>query len=118
MQKHGSSDHPDPALNKVNFQVILASLSDLVEARLLLQDWLVTVIVQYNKAYQNVTSGGGSGIYNVDVNFSHCSQLQPLSRFVFSILLSPCFKSVVKVFIQIIGHICSASSGNLLCLVS
>jgi hypothetical protein len=89
MQKRSCTDHPVPALNSVNFQVILASLSDLVEARLLLQDWLVTAIAQYNKAYQNVASGSGTGIYNVDVNFSHCSQLQPLSRFVFSILLSP-----------------------------
>ncbi|KAK3142681.1 hypothetical protein QOZ80_4BG0349890 [Eleusine coracana subsp. coracana] len=80
---------PDVVLTIMLHQVILASLSDVVEARLLLQEWLVTAISQYNKAYQNVASGGGAGIYNVDVNFSHCSQLQPLSRFVFSILLSP-----------------------------
>ncbi|TVU14632.1 hypothetical protein EJB05_38110 [Eragrostis curvula] len=76
---------PDVVLTILVHQVILASLSDLVEARLLLQDWLVTVITQYNKAYQNVASGGGA----IDVSFLHCSQLQPLSRFVFSILLSP-----------------------------
>ncbi|CAD6263828.1 unnamed protein product [Miscanthus lutarioriparius] len=80
---------PDVVLTILVHQVILASLSDELETRLWLQDWLVVVIAQYNKAYKNVTSGGGTETYNIDVNFSHCSQLQPLSRFVFAILLSP-----------------------------
>ena len=67
----------------------MSSLSDVLETRLWLEDWLVAVIAQYNKAYKNVTSGGGIGMYDIDVNFSHCSQLQPLSRFVFAVLLSP-----------------------------
>ncbi|KAK3144834.1 hypothetical protein QOZ80_4AG0318480 [Eleusine coracana subsp. coracana] len=48
---------PDVVLTIMLHQVILASLSDVVEARLLLQEWLVTAIAQYNKAYQNVASG-------------------------------------------------------------
>ncbi|XP_062225579.1 protein transport protein SEC23 D-like [Phragmites australis] len=80
---------PDVVLTIMVHQVILASLSDVLEARLFLQDWLVIAIAQYNKAYKNVSSGGGIGIYDTDVNFSHCSQLQPLSRFVFAVLLSP-----------------------------
>lgn len=80
---------PDVVLTILVHQVILASLSDELETRLWLQDWLAVVIAQYNKAYKNVTSGGGTETYNIDVNFSHCSQLQPLSRFVFAILLSP-----------------------------
>lgn len=67
----------------------MASLSDVLETRLWLQDWFVAVIAQYNKAYKNVTSGGGTEIYNIDVNFLHCAHLQPLSRFVFAMLLSP-----------------------------
>ncbi|KAL6885911.1 hypothetical protein ACP4OV_010172 [Aristida adscensionis] len=80
---------PDVVLTILVHQVILASLTDVLEARLLLQDWLVIAIAQYNKAYKNVRSGGGTEIYGVDVDFSNCSQLQPLSRFVFAILLSP-----------------------------
>ncbi|XP_062183947.1 protein transport protein SEC23 D-like [Phragmites australis] len=80
---------PDVVLTILVHQVILASLSDELEARLLLQDWLVVAIAQYNKAYKNVRSGGGTEIYDIDVDFTHCSQLQPLSRFVYAILLSP-----------------------------
>ncbi|KAL6652852.1 hypothetical protein ACP70R_011777 [Stipagrostis hirtigluma subsp. patula] len=80
---------PDVVLTILIHQVIWASLSDVQEARLLLQDWLVIAIAQYNKAYKNVRSGGDTEIYGIDVDFSHCSQLQPLSRFVFAILLSP-----------------------------
>jgi len=80
---------PDVVLTILVHQVILSSLSDVLETRLWLEDWLVAVIAQYNKAYKNVTSGGGTGMYDIDVNFSHCSQLQPLSRFVFAVLLSP-----------------------------
>ncbi|CAN6270287.1 unnamed protein product [Urochloa humidicola] len=80
---------PDVVLTILVHQVILSSLSDVLETRLWLQDWLVAVVAQYNKAYKNVTSGGGTGMYDIDVNFSHCSQLQPLSQFVFAVLLSP-----------------------------
>ncbi|EEE60965.1 hypothetical protein OsJ_14735 [Oryza sativa Japonica Group] len=79
---------PDVVLTILVHQVILASLSDVLEARIWLRDWLVNFIAQYNKAYKVVRSGG-TGMSDIDVDFIHCSQLQPLSRLVFAFLLSP-----------------------------
>ncbi|KAF0888498.1 hypothetical protein E2562_014730 [Oryza meyeriana var. granulata] len=79
---------PDVVLTILVHQVILASLSDVLEAKIWLRDWLVNAIAQYNKAYKIVRSGG-TGISDIDVDFIHCSQLQPLSRLVFAFLLSP-----------------------------
>lgn len=75
-------------LKRFIFQVILASLSDVVEARLWLHDWLAIFIAQYNKAYKNVRPAD-SGVSDIDVDFSNCSQLQPLARLVFAFLVSP-----------------------------
>ncbi|KAF7009111.1 hypothetical protein CFC21_023710 [Triticum aestivum] len=79
---------PDVVLTILVHQVILASLSDVVEARLWLHDWLAIFIAQYNKAYKNVRPAD-SGVSDIDVDFSNCSQLQPLARLVFAFLVSP-----------------------------
>ncbi|KAL5213982.1 hypothetical protein ABZP36_003134 [Zizania latifolia] len=78
----------DVVLTILVHQVILASLSDVLEAKIWLRDWLVNAIAQYNKAYTIVRSGD-TGISDIDVDFKHCSQLQPLSILVFAFLLSP-----------------------------
>ncbi|RLM66017.1 protein transport protein Sec24C-like [Panicum miliaceum] len=62
---------PDVVLTILVHQVILSSLSDVPETRLWLEDWLVAVIAQYNKAYKNVTSGGGTGIPLLQVSSEH-----------------------------------------------
>ncbi|VAH32209.1 protein transport protein Sec24B-like [Triticum dicoccoides] len=79
---------PDVVLTILVHQVILASLSDVVEARLWLHDWLAIFIAQYNKAYKNVRPAD-SGVSDIDVDFSNCSQLQPLAQLVFAFLVSP-----------------------------
>uniref|UniRef100_A0A0D9W4N9 Sec23/Sec24 trunk domain-containing protein n=1 Tax=Leersia perrieri TaxID=77586 RepID=A0A0D9W4N9_9ORYZ len=79
---------PDVVLTILVHQVILASLSDVLEAKIWLRDWLVNAIAQYNKAYK-IVSSGGTGMPDIDVDFIHCSQLKPLSRLVFAFLLSP-----------------------------
>ncbi|XP_044457434.1 protein transport protein Sec24B [Triticum aestivum] len=79
---------PDVVLTILVHQVILASLSDVVEARLWIHDWLAIFIAQYNKAYKNVRPAD-SGVSDIDVDFSNCSQLQPLAQLVFAFLVSP-----------------------------
>lgn len=79
---------PDVVLTILVHQVIVASLSDVVEARLWLHDWLAFFIAQYNKAYKIVRSAN-TGVSDIDVDFSNCSQLQPLARLVFAFLVSP-----------------------------
>ncbi|XP_051217224.1 protein transport protein SEC23 D [Lolium perenne] len=79
---------PDVVLTILVHQVILASLNDVVEARLWLHDWLAIFIAQYNKAYKSVRPAD-TGVSDIDVDFTNCSQLQPLARLVFAFLVSP-----------------------------
>lgn len=69
-------------------QVILASLEHGVrEGRILLHDWLVILIAQYNDVYKLVQfDHRNSTTVNIDVSFSQCPQLQPLVRLVFALL--------------------------------
>ncbi|RVW33463.1 hypothetical protein CK203_043524 [Vitis vinifera] len=75
----------------VVLQVILASLEQGVrEGRMLLHDWLVILIAQYNDAYKLLQyRNGSSTTAHVDVAFSQCPQLQPLPRLVFALLRNP-----------------------------
>jgi hypothetical protein len=58
-------------------KVISASLEQGVkEGRLLLHDWLVILISQYNDAYKIVEFGKPGTTGSLDVAFSHCPQLQ------------------------------------------
>lgn len=72
-------------------QVILASLKEGVrEGRMLLQDWLVILTAQYNDAYKLIQHRSGSSISSqIDVAFSQCPQLQPLTRLIFALLRNP-----------------------------
>lgn len=57
---------------------------------MLLHDWLVILIAQYNDAYKLAQSEhGGSTTAHIDVSFSQCPQLQPLPRLVFALLRNP-----------------------------
>ncbi|XP_068656733.1 protein transport protein SEC23 D-like isoform X4 [Aristolochia californica] len=81
---------PEVVLSILVHKVISASLEQGIrEGRILLQDWLVILTAQYNEAYKLVQHGNESLLSRVDVAFSQCPQLQPLSRLVFALLRSP-----------------------------
>lgn len=79
---------PEVVLSVLVHKVILASLEHGVrEGRILLHDWLVILIAQYNDIYKLVQSDHRSSTtVNIDVSFSQCPQLQPLTRLVFALL--------------------------------
>lgn len=57
---------------------------------MLLHDWLVILIAQYNDAYKLLQyRNGSSTTAHVDVAFSQCPQLQHLPRLVFALLRNP-----------------------------
>ena len=72
-------------------QVISASLEQGVrEGRMLLHDWLVILVAQYNDACKLVQyDHGNSTTARIDVTFSQCPQLQPFPRLVFALLRNP-----------------------------
>lgn len=72
-------------------EVILASLEQGVrEGRILLHEWLVNLVAQYNDAFKLTEYGRGSlTTSHVDVGFSQCPQLQSLPRLVFALLRNP-----------------------------
>lgn len=82
---------PEVVLSVLVHKVILASLEQGVrEGRMLLHDWLVILIAQYNDAYKLLQyRNGSSTTAHVDVAFSQCPQLQPLPRLVFALLRNP-----------------------------
>lgn len=71
--------------------MILSSLENGVrEGRILLHEWLVNLVAQYNDAFKIAEYGRGSlGPSHVDVAFTQCPQLQPLPRLIFSLLRNP-----------------------------
>lgn len=71
--------------------MILASLEQGVrEGRILLHEWLVNLVAQYNDAFKLTEYGRGSlSTSHVDVGFSQCPQLQSLPRLVFALLRNP-----------------------------
>ncbi|WOL02294.1 protein transport protein sec24-like [Canna indica] len=81
---------PDVVLSILVHKVILASLEQGVrEGRLLLHDWLIILLSQYNDAYKLVQYENKNSISNIDVAFSQCPQLQSFPRLVFALLRSP-----------------------------
>ncbi|XP_034688407.1 protein transport protein Sec24-like At3g07100 [Vitis riparia] len=82
---------PEVVLSVLVHKVILASLEQGVrEGRMLLHDWLVILIAQYNDAYKLLQyRNGSSTTAHVDVAFSQCPQLQHLPRLVFALLRNP-----------------------------
>ncbi|KAG9149093.1 hypothetical protein Leryth_010689 [Lithospermum erythrorhizon] len=82
---------PDVVLSILVHKVILASLEQGVrEGRMLLHDWLVILMAQYNDACKLVQfEHGSSTTVQVDVSFSQCPQLQPLPRLIFALLRNP-----------------------------
>ncbi|KAL1323456.1 hypothetical protein HN51_033794 [Arachis hypogaea] len=82
---------PEVVLSLLVHKVILASLDEGVrEGRVLLQEWLVILIAQYNDALKLVQYNSGLSIRSqIDVAFSQCPQLQPLPRLIFALLRNP-----------------------------
>ncbi|CAL0304014.1 unnamed protein product [Lupinus luteus] len=82
---------PEVMLSLLVHKVILVSLEEGVrEGRILLQEWLVILIAQYNDAYKLIQYSNGSSIRSqIDVGFSQCPQLQPLPRLIFALLRNP-----------------------------
>ncbi|XP_072970567.1 protein transport protein SEC23 D-like isoform X2 [Typha angustifolia] len=71
-------------------KVILATLEQGVrEGKLLLHDWLVILIAQYNDAYKIAKFEEGNTLSHVDIAFSRCPQLQSLPRLVYALLRNP-----------------------------
>lgn len=72
-------------------QVILSSLEHGVrEGRILLHEWLVNLVAQYNDAFKIAEYTRGSlTTPHIDVAFTQCPQLQPLPRLVFALLRNP-----------------------------
>lgn len=72
-------------------EVILASLEQGVrEGRVLLHEWLVNLVAQYNDAYKLAEYGRGSlTTSHIDAGFSQCPQLQSLPRLIFALLRNP-----------------------------
>lgn len=82
---------PEVVLSILVHEVILASLeSGVREGRLLLHEWFVNLMAQYNDAYKVAEYVRGSlNTSQVDVAFTQCPQLQPLPRLVFALLRNP-----------------------------
>ncbi|RYR70566.1 hypothetical protein Ahy_A03g017040 isoform B [Arachis hypogaea] len=82
---------PEVVLSLLVHKVILASLDEGVrEGRVLLQEWLVILIAQYNDALKLVQYNSGLSLRSqIDVAFSQCPQLQPLPRLIFALLRNP-----------------------------
>ncbi|GFZ17772.1 sec23/sec24 transport family protein [Actinidia rufa] len=82
---------PEAVLSILVHKVISASLEQGVrEGRMLLHDWLVMLIAQYNDACKLVQyDHGNSTTARIDVTFSQCPQLQPFPRLVFALLRNP-----------------------------
>ncbi|XP_057480376.1 protein transport protein SEC23 D-like [Actinidia eriantha] len=82
---------PEAVLSILVHKVISASLEQGVrEGRMLLHDWLVILIAQYNDACKLVQyDHGNSTTARIDVTFSQCPQLQPFPRLVFALLRNP-----------------------------
>ncbi|KAL8479880.1 hypothetical protein ACS0TY_026204 [Phlomoides rotata] len=72
-------------------EVILSCLENGVrEGRILLHEWLVNLVAQYNDAFKIAEYGRGSlATSHVDVAFTQCPQLQPLPRLIFALLRNP-----------------------------
>lgn len=71
--------------------MILSSLEQGIrEGRVLLHEWLVNLVAQYNDAFKLAEYGRGSlTTSHVDVSFSQCPQLQSLPRLIFALLRNP-----------------------------
>ncbi|XP_041995225.1 protein transport protein Sec24A-like [Salvia splendens] len=82
---------PEVILSILFHEVILSSLEQGIrEARVLLHEWLVNLVAQYNDAFKLVEHGRGSlTTSRVDVAFSQCPQLQSLPRLIFALLRNP-----------------------------
>ncbi|GFZ20211.1 sec23/sec24 transport family protein [Actinidia rufa] len=82
---------PEAVLSILVHKVISASLEQGVrEGRMLLHDWLVILVAQYNDACKLVQyDHGNSTTARIDVTFSQCPQLQPFPRLVFALLRNP-----------------------------
>ncbi|PSR89853.1 Sec23/Sec24, trunk domain protein [Actinidia chinensis var. chinensis] len=82
---------PEAVLSILVHKVISASLEQGVrEGRMLLHDWLVILIAQYNDACKLVQYDHGNlTTARIDVTFSQCPQLQPFPRLVFALLRNP-----------------------------
>ncbi|XP_031503829.1 uncharacterized protein LOC116266660 isoform X1 [Nymphaea colorata] len=71
-------------------KVIQVSLEQGVrEGRILLRDWLVILLAQYNDAFKLEYSENTNSTSRVDVAFSQCQELQPLPRLIFALLRNP-----------------------------
>ncbi|KAI4334228.1 hypothetical protein L6164_018944 [Bauhinia variegata] len=99
---------PEVVLCLLVHKVMLASLKEGVrEGRVLLHDWLVILVAQYNDDYKLVPYSSGSSISSqIDVTFSQSPQMQPLPRLVFALLRNPllrCHEGVhpdYRIFLQ------------------
>ncbi|XP_042068367.1 protein transport protein Sec24A-like isoform X1 [Salvia splendens] len=82
---------PEVILSILVHEVILSSLEQGIrEARILLHEWLVNLVAQYNDAFKLVENGRGSlTTSRVDVAFSQFPQLQSLPRLIFALLRNP-----------------------------
>ncbi|XP_047971932.1 protein transport protein Sec24A [Salvia hispanica] len=82
---------PEVILSILVHEVILSSLEQGIrEARILLHEWLVNLVAQYNDAFKLFEHGRGSlTTSRVDVAFSQCPQLQSLPRLIFALLRNP-----------------------------
>ncbi|KAL1558235.1 Protein transport protein S23 D [Salvia divinorum] len=82
---------PEVVLSILVHEVILSSLEQGIrEGRILLHEWLVNLVAQYNDAFKFTEHGRGSSMTShVDVAFSQCPQLQSLPRLIFALLRNP-----------------------------
>ncbi|EFJ23029.1 hypothetical protein SELMODRAFT_104389 [Selaginella moellendorffii] len=71
-------------------KTIRASLEDGVkEGRLLLQDWLIILVAQYNELLKLAQFGQPTTAVRLDVSFAKCPSLQVLPRLAFAFLRNP-----------------------------
>ncbi|OIW08495.1 hypothetical protein TanjilG_03171 [Lupinus angustifolius] len=91
VQELYDSCDPEVMLSLLVHKVILVSLEEGVrEGRILLQEWLVILIAQYNDAHKLIQYSNGSSIRSqIDIVFSQSPQLQPLPRLIFALLRNP-----------------------------
>ncbi|KAI3798390.1 hypothetical protein L1987_33665 [Smallanthus sonchifolius] len=89
---------PEVVLLILVHKVIQASLNEGVqEGRILIHDWLVILIANYNDVYKNVRHKYASSASSlIDVTFAHCQQLQSLPRSVFALLRNPLLRFHVE----------------------
>lgn len=85
-----SAADPDVLVCVLLHKVVAALTRDgIAEARLLLQDWLIILVSQYNHCFDLARFGDIDDSQPLDIEFKECIALQPIPKLVYALLRCP-----------------------------